>query len=374
MDYDVNLYNAVRNDDIVMENLQDLMLTQENKDRIGYIDSALEAMANPAKQAELLNKLFKDIQDVESIDFGKIPDSKGDITKYIYYPQMYQCIDILTKLFEGNPSENAAIMNKLHNILLTARGDFTFGFRIDNYLVKNVYNIMVTTLYELISICSIDATEYLRAKLSIDHNSSNNVIKKNRWVSKIASQFIHMYESGQWSTYMKSIKSGNNILPASEASIDFHADLNDAVSSANGIMGKLKDIKKNYSFNDIKNSAMTAFSSHKFISIVVILIAILFIARNAIKYFIKASGKLSDRIKTTTEIIKINAAAERIPSALEKQKFVLDKLEKINDTIEYSIIKSENAAKKSIEKDNREDYNKNELTSISSISGSDFEI
>ena len=54
MDYDMTLYTAIRNNDIVMENLNEIMIDQEGRNKIGYIDIAVEAFSNPAKQANLL--------------------------------------------------------------------------------------------------------------------------------------------------------------------------------------------------------------------------------------------------------------------------------------------------------------------------------
>ena len=97
-----NLYHELRDNSIVMESFHEMAISQEGRDRIKYIDIVTEAFANPTKQAGLLNKLFNEVQKVEAIDFGKIPDSKGDLTKYAYYHQMYQCIEVLNDLVEGN--------------------------------------------------------------------------------------------------------------------------------------------------------------------------------------------------------------------------------------------------------------------------------
>ena len=215
---DERLCMELRSNDIVMENFQDMMLSQDGKDRIKYIDIVTEAFANPTKQANLLNKLFKEIQKVEEIDFGKIPDSKGDLTKYVYYDQMYQCIEVLNNLVEDKPSPNISSMNKLHQILLNARADFTWGYRTDNFVIITTYNLMVTSLYEMINVCAVDATEYLRAKMSMQLTTPT--AKQMRWVAKTTNQFIKMYESGQWNTLMKTFKSsGNSMTIASEAAL-----------------------------------------------------------------------------------------------------------------------------------------------------------
>ena len=363
---DYKLAAELKSDDIIMESFHDMAISQIGKDRIKYIDVVTEAFSNPTKQANLLNKLFKEIQKVEQIDFGKIPDSKGDVTKYVYYDQMYECIEVLNTLVEGNATPNITTMNKLHQILLSARPDFTFGFRTDNYIIVTTYNLMVTTLYEMINICAVDATEYLRNKMHMQMTAPS--AKQIRWVTKNANQLIKMYENGQWSTLMKTFKSnGGSIVIASEAAtesdneiirvaVSARADMiNNAVNAVKSAPGKIHDI----------------INGHPKAKLIVVLIVAFLAMRGLIYYFINCAGKLSDRLKNITTILRANAASENSPSALEKQKKMLDNLENLSDTIDYKIVKSEKAAEMDMKKANKVEFNPQE---INNISGADFEI
>lgn len=363
---DMSLYNELRNSDIVMENFYDMMIAQEGRNRIRYIDVVTEAFANPTKQAGLLNKLYKEIQKSEEIDFGKIPDSKGDITKYVYYDQMYKCIEVLTDLVEGHPTENITAMNKLHQILLTARPDFTFGYRTDNAVIITTYNMMVTLLYEMINVCAVDATEYLRAKLTME--VSNRSAKQMRWVTRNANQFIKMHENGQWSMIMKTFKSsGNSMTVASEAAGEDDPrvelarkllDTDNLKQQAATAGGKVKSI-------------FTSGWAKPWIKIPVIIIGLLLVIRSAIYYFMNCAGKISDRVKNMSTILKANAAAENNPDALEKQKTMLKYLDSVSDTIDYKIVKSEKAAEVDMKNANQSEYSPQE---IKDISGDEFEL
>ena len=376
---DMSLYNELRNTDIVMESFYDMMLDQEGRNRIRYVDIVTEAFANPTKQAGLLNKLYKEIQKSEEIDFGKIPDSKGDITKYVYYDQMYKCIEVLTDLVEGHPTENITAMNKLHQILLTARPDFTFGFRTDNAVIITTYNMMVTLLYEMINVCAVDATEYLRAKLTME--ISNRSAKQMRWVTKNANQFIKMYENGQWSMIMKTFKSsGKSMTVASEATTEeAPADKDDSVNMndprvklAQQLLDtpdKIKDAGKKVG-SGIKY-AVSGKWAPIWLKIPVIVIGLFMILRTAIYYFMNCAGKISDRVKNMSTILKANAAAENNPDALEKQKTMLKHLDGISDVIDYKIVKSEKAAQADMKNANQSEYSPQE---INDISGDDFEL
>ena len=362
---DQRVYDELRGNEIVMESFQDMMMSQAGKDRIKYVEIVTEAFANPTKQANLLNKLFKEIQKVEEIDFGKIPDSKGDITKYVYYNQMYQCIEVLNDLVEDHPTPNVTNMNKLHHILLQAKPDFTFGYRTENFVIITTYNLMVTSLYEMINVCAVDATEYLRAKMSMQLTTPT--AKQMRWVSKTTGQFIKMYENGQWNTLMKSFKSGGSVV-ATEATVDIKIDTRTNI--ANGI-GELP--------GKVSNAASTMASGAKNIfnkipmagKVIVASISLFIIIRAVIYYFINAAGKLSDRLKNITSILRANVSAETSPTALEKQKKMLNQMENISDVIDYKIVKSEKAAELEMKTANKAEFNPQEITSIS---GNDFEI
>lgn len=370
-EYDEVLYNEMKNNDIIMESFLTMGMDQEGKDRMHYTDTALEAFSNPSKQSALLNKLFKEAQKVESLDFGKIPDSKGDITKYVYYDQLCESMRILNELMEGQLTPNFETMNKLHNVILTARPDFTFGFRTDNFIIMNMYNLMVTVLYELNSICMLDATEYLRAKVSTQNVFNPGTIKKQfRWVTRNANQFIKMYESGQWNTMMKLFKT-NKIDVATEADTD-GADFSAKIDIRGGI---LKGLSPKNLGEKVSNawSAMKGFigTIPKPAQFVLVFITVLMIIRSAIYYFFAGAGKISDRIKNAIGIIKANAATEDSETAIEKQKKMLEKLESVSDKIDYDIMKKEKAAEKSMKESNKAEFNPDE---IRNINGSDFEI
>lgn len=375
MDYNQHDIEMLRCDPIVMENLIDMKLDQVGRDKFKYTDIATEAIANPAQQANLLNKLFKDVQKVEQIDFAKIPDSKGDLTKYAYYDAMNDCIEVINKITLGNETPNVVTMNKLHKILLDARNDFSFGFRSQNYVVTNMYNLMVRSLYEMINVCVVDSTDYLRAKLSMKVNAPT--AKQIRWITKSANQFIKMYESGQWSMLMKHYKSQGrvvmeSIMPAQEG-------IGDLLAAANAAPGLIQNGET--LVNAAKATpgmAQNAWNSTKTfignipnsIKIVGIIVALFFIMRRLIYLFIHSMHNIKQCIKDQTEIVKASIANETDESSIEKQRKLLEKMEKTADAIDYRILKSEQAAQKDIQQSNRSTFSSSELQNIS---GSDFE-
>jgi hypothetical protein len=278
---------------------------------------------------------------------------------------MYECIEVLKHLVEDHPTPNVTSMNTLHQILLNARPDFTFGYRTDNFVIISTYNLMVTSLYEMINVCAVDATEYLRAKLSMQLTTPST--KQIRWVTRTTNQFIKMYESGQWSTLMKTFKSnGNSITVASEATIGAQVSFDSPrVEIAQG----LKDLPGKVT--NIAGSIKRGFDRIPVGKAVIILITLFMALRGIIYYVINSAGKLSDRLKNVASILRANAATENSPSAVEKQKKMLNHLENLSDTIDYKIVKSERLAEGELKKANKADFNPQE---INNVSGLDFEL
>lgn len=342
---------------ILLENFISMQKDQVGRDKFGYVDIAMEAVSNTQVQPEILNKLYKDIQKIEEIDFGKIPDSKGDLTRYVYYEQMSDCINILNDLLKSNPTDNLNAMNKLHQILLHAVDDYRFGFKVNNFIIISTYNLMVTNLYEMINVCIVDATEYLRAKLKMNVDKSTK--KKMRFVTNNVLMYIKMYESGQWNTLMKAFRSKavasayeNITTDAMEAgTISEIVDL--AKNAKGGISGLFSQAK-----NIFTNSPM-------FMKVIGILITLLFILRGAVKYFFSGAGKISDKIKEQVKLVKaVQQADDRDTSSTKYESKVLDMMENVSDTIDYKIFKTEKKTETELAQSNRDNFSPSDLKPV----------
>jgi len=335
LDLDENLLDQVKSDSFIMENLRTMMVDQEGKNRIKYIEIATEAIASPSAQAQLLDKLYKDCKRIEGIDFGKIADSKGNVIKYQYYDIIEDMIEIFEGLGGGDSLENLTIIKKLQTILLDNAPDFMFGFRTNNDVIMNTYNLMVLTLHEMTSVCVMDATEFMRAKVK-KGISPTKLSKKNLMIVRIAKGFIREFETGQWSTLMKYYKAQGK---------DIKLNSKPEVKPANEFFGESLLLPAG--------------------AIVIAVISLFFIIRLAIFYFYKTAGKVNSYIKENVEILKANVSVDNgtNKSEIEKQQFLLNKMELVSDRIEYRIYKIDKEAKAEISKSNRENFSPNELQS-----------
>lgn len=374
--------NEFYSNEIILEAFQEMQADQIGRDKIGYVDAAMEAIANPSAQATIMNKLFKETQKIDEIDFGKIPDSKGDITKYVYYDQLYDSIELINELMKGNQTENIVAMNKLHQILLNARADFVFGFKVNNYIVTSMYKVMVANLHEMIDICIVDVTEYIRNNLNMSMDKKS--MKKVRWVTSNVKNFIKMYESGQWNTLIKymrtnaskkayeamALEAEGDVLPQQKSALDL---MNMGTSAFNKFKGGIT------AAGDLIKQAPSAFKAAgapvKGLVIVGIIISALMIIRTGIKYFFLGVANISKNLRNQAALLKSATKSDsEDQTGYGFRKKILNTMEKISDVIDYKILKMEKEASKDMAESNRSEFSRQEIQQMTPPSSSDFSL
>lgn len=374
--------NEFYSNEIILEAFQEMQADQIGRDKIGYVDAAMEAIANPSAQATIMNKLYKETQKIDEIDFGKIPDSKGDITKYAYYDQLYDSIELINELMKGNQTENIVAMNKLHQILLNARADFAFGFKVNNYIVTSMYKVMVANLHEMIDICIVDVTEYIRNNLNMSMDKKS--MKKVRWVTSNVKNFIKMYESGQWNTLIKymrtnaskkayeamALEAEGDVLPQQKSALDL---MNMGTSALNKFKGGIT------AAGDLIKQAPDAFKAAsapvKGLAIVGIIISALMIIRAGIKYFFLGVANISKNLRNQAALLKSATKSDsEDQTGYGFRKKILNTMEKVSDVIDYKILKMEKEASKDMAESNRNEFSRQEIQQMTPPSSSDFSL
>lgn len=374
--------NEFYSNEIILEAFQEMQADQIGRDKIGYVDAAMEAIANPSAQATIMNKLFKETQKIDEIDFGKIPDSKGDITKYVYYDQLYDSIELINELMKGNQTENIAAMNKLHQILLNARADFVFGFKVNNYIVTSMYKVMVANLHEMIDICIVDVTEYIRNNLNMSMDKKS--MKKVRWVTSNVKNFIKMYESGQWNTLIKymrtnaskkayeamALEAEGDVLPQQKSALDLMNMGTSAFAKFKGGITAAGDLIKQAS-----SAFKAAGAPVKGLAIVGIIISALMIIRTGIKYFFLGVANISKNLRNQAALLKSATKSDsEDQTGYGFRKKILNTMEKISDVIDYKILKMEKEASKDMAESNRSEFSRQEIQQMTPPSSSDFSL
>ena len=127
--------------------------------------------------------------------------------------------------------------------------------------------------------------------------------------------------------------------------------------------------------NLITQTAKNALEKHRGLAIaggvIGIVISALLIIRLGVALFYRGAGNLKKWVKTNADILKANLKIQNDnETAVAKQKKMLENLENVADTIDYSILKTERESSVDVTKSNRENYSP---ADFKNINGADFE-
>ena len=134
-----------------------------------YIAS-LEESGQEQLIAALSSALYdKIVAKVDEIDFGSIPQSRGDITRVQGFVNTEQCIDIIRKLviqYNQNPGVVDSIISAITNIK-DRKSVFTKAFNIKADMPIMIYNLMVLAIERSVSLIIATCIQFIK-----DPNSS----------------------------------------------------------------------------------------------------------------------------------------------------------------------------------------------------------
>lgn len=151
------------------------------------------------EQSQVLNALAsalydKIVSNVDKIDFGTIPRSRGDITKVDGFENTMECLNIMRKLvmeYRENPAIIDTVLTAVENIK-TRKGTFMKAYAMNIELPMLLYNLLVLTIENcvsfLISVCiqyiKDPATESMSAALDkVAYNNTKDNLLYEQLVS-----------------------------------------------------------------------------------------------------------------------------------------------------------------------------------------------
>ena len=154
--------------DIFLESVNILSQTtnvNENRELRNEIRVILEDSNSPVTTT-YITKLYDNVVSKSHIDFGDIPNSKGDITKYKGYNDIKEIINIIKNLANENKAANVkkyADIIELAIARLEALSDvFELGFSKNNNYVMLDYNIYVYTVVQATSALLYEFVDYIK--------------------------------------------------------------------------------------------------------------------------------------------------------------------------------------------------------------------
>lgn len=201
--------------DIAHECAMELINAQPTRDRLSYkkllleqlfidrqkMEPATELFNNPkpvmgAGRSKLVEALYKDIMSKSNVDFGTIPQSRGDITRFQHYKTMCSSIDSLNQLLGDRANEGMIRMNSLHEAIIAERQSFEFGYKVGVEILQYIYCTMVEALMDIISENIVAYVDYLKETQNVDLPPKPSI--KNTRVDKSVDTFLKLRERGEW--------------------------------------------------------------------------------------------------------------------------------------------------------------------------------
>lgn len=287
----------------------------------------------------LANKLYKHITDkVDDIDFGTIPNSRGDITKIDNYEELVDCINIITEMLQQYHQSTDSIETitlALQN-MIDRKDMFTKAYLLNVEMPIIIYNTMALSIVSSVSFMIASCIEFIK---SADNNGFE--ISMN----KIASAKIRDH------LLFNDLKRFNKIC-------------------ANGNLDQSMDYIMKQNANNFVGGASIAFGLATSVVIIGLILSIIPIMRELIFFFYYARTKIADYFETQSILLTVNAYNiqnnltrddEEKKKIVEKQKKIADAFKKLSNFIKIkdktSIAKTSNE----INKLDKEKYKYNDV-------------
>lgn len=317
--------------DLLIENAT----TYTEKSKIYSLTEAEQAIVND----KMVGNLYQSALKRKNIDFGDIPNSKGDIQKFGGYQNMVATVDMLRELskkFGIQIPELNIVDDAINNIRIQKR-TFERGYSLGIDFIKMYYQALVLACVDATTLLLASYVEFTRTVNNIDFQ-----IKSGKGIS--GNICINSLDE-----FNKSVKDGSFI------------------KFADGLMSKKQE--------NFLGTAAAASVGVKTVAAIAIGASIVPTLRLLIFYFYDTKMTLSEKLAYQKELLEMNAFrlnasnmdAQKRNKILDKQKRYMDNLEKISDKIRVSDQLATKSSTNSIKQDNKQ-WNINNVTD----NGDDF--
>lgn len=301
------------------------ILCEGTDDSYVKVQAILEDVESPITKT-YKEKLFESIISRSHIDFGDIPKSKGDITKYSGYQSMLDCLHSLLKV--ANEEKSKELTNAV-NTVLTA---------IEN--IRALQNVYVKAYANKTDIAIIDYQTYVLTCVEATTTLISNYI-----------DFIKTPSSN----YVMELK--NTKFRANALYLDQLERFNKV--NVNGSYNKyISTVVQKGQENFLLDPAIIAGAA--FVS--VIALSIIPVTRELIYLYNETKRKLSDLFALQAYYLEMNKTALEYNTEIksDKKKVIIQKQDKIrkkflylSEKLRIADIKAEQTSKKRLETDNR---------------------
>ena len=366
----MNKYGTTYSHQIAMESFQSIMMDLEPQYRMGYVDRAMEAIATP-DAGMVLDRIYQSAMVRANINFGKVPESQGDLTKFTRYRTIAENLNLLLRQMGEYGIYEIELTKKLHDTIIKCRDDFAYGYKVDSMFLKTTYQSLVYQLCEMIDLCDCIYIDALKAGAESKPFKPESY-KELLLVQNVA-KFVKMYETGEWAQTMNTIKKdARNFVMSIET--DGNGDsLSHMLGGIFGTMGiptvaagtVLNAAKKTATNGKITSSDIVGAiwkNNSKFgrvaVSVTAVIAAVLMM-RFLVFQIYKAKYALRDCLDDAEAVLKEHMDRNDvagISAGRERQKWLYDRLAARHTKMMKGIMENEANARKNLKESNSVDF------------------
>ena len=317
-------------DEAAVEAFVELRNAQPPKDRLKYFNVATESINNPQTRVKMVQKLYEDLMKHTDIDFGVIPLSKGDFTRYKHYDTMVDTIKSLGLVLKDG-EETFGLTEKLFNMLIACRSDFEYGYKFEIDLIKTAYCTLVIALHRMIDICIVRYVDSLKQKTGIKLGTSN-LKTENLLVIQGVRGILKSYDKGEWTEMISSFKKGRN-----------------------NWLGTVGAVAKSVGLITATSTGVALAPAGVAVAGVIGLIVFIILLRKIVYVFYSSAYKIDDAIRRNKAFLEytIKNSENQSPTAVIRQEAMLDKFNRIQDVIETRVFAENTKATKALKEANK---------------------
>lgn len=320
------------------------ILREGTNDSYQKIEMILEDAASPITKS-YKEKLFQSIIDRSHIDFGDIPRSRGDITKYSGYKSLKETLDVLLAL--GNAEKSTTLIAAVSTVntaienIKKLRMVFMKGFTDKIDIIMLDYDTYTFTCVEAVTTLMHSYIDFIKTPSSPTYvlTLKDTKYRADDFFFKQLEKFNRVNVNGKYASYLTTI--------ANKGQENFFLDGAMIVGAA---------------------------------AISVIALSIIPVTRELIFLFNDLKRKLSEAFSLQAYFLEMNKLTLEYNTTIkpEKKKKILERQEKLRkrylllaDKLKISSIRAEETSKKKLDEDNN---GMNTDTIEDEVNDSDFDI
>ena len=262
----------------------------------------------------------------EKVDFGKIPDTKGDVTKWdVYRKGISKSMDIINSEYTISRSEAVLCMNDLNNFLVSCRSDFEYGYKTENNFIILTYQSLCLALLDITMLAMCEQNNAINNSVASAPMTKNvRYNGKARTLIRSVNGVINTWKSGEWARIVKYYKNTR---------IDMYKTNKSATEAAaleSAFVGTVATV--------VLVAALSITG----------VIAIVSAIRGLITIYYRSAASVDEKARSMIAYLDEIAPYETNKDALAKQQKASAKLDKIAGFIEARIIKDDARAEAEI--------------------------